>query len=1126
MDCLYCGTKLSALSSKDRQFCNKKHQELWREQEAQLSIQRLKEAFGFAASPSSKSRNTTTSVLDSPSREIPPDPEFTSQDPREMLVAPPVSGAAPEEPPANPDVIYCGPASNSDAPPNAGFVSVNESKGAFRLPFFVRRPEPVEKGGGEAVAGLVVPAVVDGRIGFIPAASVTAVDVCTIGQPGHSAPKPSLELSASELLQRPVEDQIRKLAFEAFAISSGALAAQAVGPGQEIPVQRNWESSEIPVSGAVARVYEVRPMDLRPHTPELRLAYAPCQEAILASLPGSIEPRSQASLSALAMQARAAEPVYETQPMVLGRRAPELRRAFTLSQETMLAGLPRSIAIPEAAFSAPALEALPVACELTPVPRNRAFEALTAARSERAGRAKPTTSADAGIQTYSSAPQVQVALRELAVQGRTASLASIQAYAAAPRAEKLEAGACRTAERVYEARPVALHMRPAGRPRSVSRPGKFILASLPSLAAGQPQAAGAAKMQPALAIPMTRVGAAPLPGAFRHLAPGHLAPAPRTTLATTPSTDLSHQKLRAKLRIPSREPAVQSYKVPSILVAPHALAPKFEEPETAGSGASWPVHEMRPPTGQVRPKIRPRNVAKRPPMAARYPKVVPASLPGWGASRPPSTLIAARPFRPSSDLPHRELHANLVEVSSRGLELHSCKVPSALSNTQGVVKSRQESGVKMRGAGQPVQEMRPPIWEVRPTVHLRPEGKCVSVVAPHAETTPAVLPRLTALAPEVALPRASRALLVAIGRLNAALPNSGFESLATGQRVMARRANRGITPTVDSPARELQGKPVQIELRKLAIPEGQPSLGTIEAELAAPFLETLEAKMCRASEQGYEVRPIALFRRMVERQPVSALYRQPALASFERPTIPQPFVADVPPMNAHALPVAMRTALTPSISPFLELPAGAPAPHIWAAATQLGPTSGISFAIDDRRSSFIAQASVARHPAAGLGAQRRSHDPEFLVSRSDCRVACPSRPLPSWDPEWLGPQQFVRWSPWIGPAVRPPQGAIFTNHPGGGRLALAAANSNTGLIRIAAWTEASESLNQSALILQLPRREGDSVLVQIRPAPAPPAEVNRTPRTATRTLAASGAPAAANREMRWVAYKVPWVPMP
>ena len=194
MDCLYCGTKLSALSSKDRQFCNKKHQELWRRAGSPTIDSAPQGRFRFRGVAQFQSRNTTTSVLDSPSREIPPDPEFTSQDPREMLVAPPVGGSVPDESPADPNVIYCGPVSNSDAPPNAGFVSVNEPKGAFRLPFFVRRPEPVEKGGGAALASLVVPAVVDGRIGLIPAPCVTAVDVCTTGQPGHSAPKPSLEL--------------------------------------------------------------------------------------------------------------------------------------------------------------------------------------------------------------------------------------------------------------------------------------------------------------------------------------------------------------------------------------------------------------------------------------------------------------------------------------------------------------------------------------------------------------------------------------------------------------------------------------------------------------------------------------------------------------------------------------------------------------------------------------------------------------------------------------------------------------------------------------------------------------------------------------------------------------------
>ncbi len=184
MQCLYCGAKLGALSSKE--FCNKKHQELFREQEAQLSIQRLKEAFSFAGSPTSKSR-AGTSVLDSPSSEIPPDPEFTSQDPHGRLLEAPASRTRPEPPrpetprpetpPANPNVIYCGPASEQrDTPPNAGFVTADEPKATFRLPFYVRRPEAGETAVEAGVADLV-PQVVgeaEGRTGFGPVACLTS----------------------------------------------------------------------------------------------------------------------------------------------------------------------------------------------------------------------------------------------------------------------------------------------------------------------------------------------------------------------------------------------------------------------------------------------------------------------------------------------------------------------------------------------------------------------------------------------------------------------------------------------------------------------------------------------------------------------------------------------------------------------------------------------------------------------------------------------------------------------------------------------------------------------------------------------------------------------------------------
>src|SRR5579884_3571690 len=129
MACLYCGGSLGLLSR--GQFCSKKHQELYREQEAQLSIQRLKEAFTVEQAGDkpafAKARPTSVSVLDGPPRDAEPPAEFFAYDappaqPAESL-ATPIS-----TPVEQPGVFYCGPASEpdapSDAPPDAGFIFV------------------------------------------------------------------------------------------------------------------------------------------------------------------------------------------------------------------------------------------------------------------------------------------------------------------------------------------------------------------------------------------------------------------------------------------------------------------------------------------------------------------------------------------------------------------------------------------------------------------------------------------------------------------------------------------------------------------------------------------------------------------------------------------------------------------------------------------------------------------------------------------------------------------------------------------------------------------------------------------------------------------------------------------
>src|ERR1700730_13569495 len=68
MNCLYCGDKLG-LFSKGREFCNSKHQELFRQRESELAIQRLMQPFGSAESPTAKVRPATSTPTSDPAPE-------------------------------------------------------------------------------------------------------------------------------------------------------------------------------------------------------------------------------------------------------------------------------------------------------------------------------------------------------------------------------------------------------------------------------------------------------------------------------------------------------------------------------------------------------------------------------------------------------------------------------------------------------------------------------------------------------------------------------------------------------------------------------------------------------------------------------------------------------------------------------------------------------------------------------------------------------------------------------------------------------------------------------------------------------------------------------------------------
>ena len=1193
MDCLYCGEKLSLLSSKDRQFCNKKHQELFRQREADMSIQRLKEAFSFASSPS-KSKQPSTSLLDQPGSEIPPDPEFTSQEPHDgprRLEAP--SGRSPAyQPPAyqpppesNPNVIYCGPAteqdaaSQRDAPPNAGFAAPDEQRGAFRLPFFIRRPEPGESGAG--ADSLMARQLVHERAGQLEAAfgpGIAIIDVWTTGQPGHSDPVPSPDLHLGELQRKAIADQIRKLAF---AVSAAPAEVEIVAqPGPEIAVEqlqeipagssrefssREVSSQEIPQPALAT--YQALPIALRSREGELRPAVMPSSEIIPASVSRSTAQHPKVSFSSAAIEqlpvARVrVRPVpfhSAFQALGAGGNAPvRPRRAKTETDaastsaaafEALSVPSERLAPVPpDSAFqslgagkSAPArprraktdtdaaptsaaeFEALSVPSErLTPVPPDSAFQSLGVGESAPARPRRAKTDTDAALQSGSNLAQLPVVPRTPALPALRACSASTAMPAFAPCRENSAAGIYAAPKPVQEVRPGTIRARVAQPPASVACRRDTVFASLPRPVVWQLQAAAASRTPLDLAIPRTRQAPALFQGAVRGFAARPAAHAPHTN-ASAPLIESSHQKVRARLTIPSRELVVQSYTRPRALIERHAFVLTGTQPAHLRA-AALPVPEIQPLLCEVWPKVAARPMMKRPvahqpmvAMVARHPKVIAASLPARSAAQTPSTAVPQRTSSP------RE---RARRISSRELQqLRRSNVPSPLLQKQAFVVSFKEQA-RAQGACWPVPELQPPAFEVRPRVTRRAEANRPPVVTPYPNIVLAGSPRRVARPQEIARAATSPAPSALIGRVHAALSNSAFQSIESQRSLPVQRAHRSAQPAADFSFGELPGKPVQVESRKLQLQKYDAAMDTSRA---VPFAEAHRGRIASTADRAFEVRPMPIRRPKSARQPAVAKYRRAVAASFAGPTVARPLVAGIQRSEAHRLTVALRQAIPiPCGSPLHALSQFAPAAprQTRAAATWLTASSDIALSIYDRYPYFMAEASTSHPSSAAPASQPASHAPEFLAAAAKCSVVCPSRSIPSWDPEWLGPQQYVRWPGWLSPAVRSPHGAIFTRNAAGGRLALSAAGATSSLIRVAAWTEASESLNQSALLLQLPRRAGDAVLVQIRPAPVPPAPADRPVRVATRTLAARGAPAGAKRPMQWVSVAVPWRPLP
>src|SRR5579864_3584138 len=145
MNCLYCGEKLG-LFSKSREFCNGKHQELFRKRESELAFQRLMQPFGAGESPAPKARTAIpapTPDATPANALIPTKVEKAARpDKRELVEDRPDKRVKTKDPTKDPVALPSNATADGTTPPLAGFISLSELKPVMRLTVFTRRPEP------------------------------------------------------------------------------------------------------------------------------------------------------------------------------------------------------------------------------------------------------------------------------------------------------------------------------------------------------------------------------------------------------------------------------------------------------------------------------------------------------------------------------------------------------------------------------------------------------------------------------------------------------------------------------------------------------------------------------------------------------------------------------------------------------------------------------------------------------------------------------------------------------------------------------------------------------------------------------------------------------------------------
>jgi hypothetical protein len=644
----------------------------------------------------------------------------------------------------------------------------------------------------------------------------------------------------------------------------------------------------------------------------------------------------------------------------------------------------------------------------------------------------------------------------------------------------------------YEVRPVHLHTREVeSRSTSTQRP-KIGQASLPQSAATQP--VGYTQAPQAFAFTVGRTNPAPRNCGFYALAPERIVSTRATSVATS-RPGMPQQPLAQQLQ--PRQFGFACCRVPITPV--EGFARNREKPtalQSAGKRSSEVSlmalcrREMPEQTAPLIP----------------YPKIRPASLPRPEASRPQHSSTQPRGVaisigRLSSrlfDCTDRALAINQsipVQTEPTTLPRIASELPIAsprqkVRGTLLPVQSRQREFQVFRLSAAAIQVL--PVkpenkvcraseltYEVRPMAFLRRAADRQPVDAWHLKIPLTGLSGPTIGRSKVAAQtQPSQVPSVSLVQLSLALPNCTFQAVATRSSTPAH-AKTTTQPCI-SPPHRLQAGAAQVQRRKLDFRPSQVFTTTRTTQIVASKPEKLETKEYAASGQLRQPRHIVLCRESTPPEPVFARYVNiiPVLA---RPTAP-PLPSAVQIRTEHAFGITSgRTApMLPNCSfHALATRFGASPMHSQIRSTQTGSGQTVAIHIYARDLRLTSAASMLFDSPVFLGAELSSQRPRFVAKGFDFdyKIGVPFRRLPSWDPERTPCLQFAA-------------------NPNSAKVALVG---SSRVVRTATW-----ALPETRLHLQLRAREIAAAAYHS---------------TGTK-------PAGAKGDLKWVAHKIPWVPMP